>query len=178
MFHIIKSSTFDYDGYYLLALTNVTDKTAKSRILSDLRGIHISNAFVLGYWENLKMAPLYTNFQFQNTRSCQWASGSINVFIHSENAFRNELSLDNSANMTHCVVNVSINQYAPYTIAEEHPNDTRTVHGIEIEILRELSTALNIKMNFVLSNEDSLETVFEKVQTNPIGKYTRIFHEF
>lgn len=134
--------------------------------------MHISNAYIVDFWTDFGMIPIYTNHPFRGHTDCTNNTPiAVNTYRPMQKAFHKKLTLfgDKFENMHECDVNILIIQHEPFLFGLEHRNGKTTVGGIEGGILHELSRVINFTPNYTLSEQGHVSSIFQTVISSPIS---------
>lgn len=143
----MQDSAIDYDGYYLLILTEMRSNATEEiqRIFHDCWHMHLVNVYVLAPHDN--HITLYTYFPFSEHQCMAVEPIVVNhyrngTFIAKLNVFANKFE-----NMHKCNLFVALSDYMPFTALHEADSHGHVaLAGIEGKLLNEVARALNFSI--------------------------------
>lgn len=143
IWEIAENNPMNNRGYYTIIVTNVDGNTRNDsydivqRIFHDFWGNGISDVYVLANND------LYTFYPYDET-TCNTAVPSIvNVLRNGNFTSKLNMFVDKFQNMHQCDMVVMANVFAPFTTYTMNVDGTRTLSGIEGDMMIQLAKMLN-----------------------------------
>lgn len=173
----MRRAVVDYDGYYLLVLTEVPPDHPNviNRIFRDCWAVHLINVYVLAPIEYPTVGiTMFTFFPFTETHCNQVYPVVVNHYHNGAFTAKLNVFADKFKNMHKCNLFVAMSHYLPFTTLRTDDGNRSALAGIEGMLLDVIAHSMNFSYTvlYIPSKLGSGETLLNMViSTTHIFEY-------
>lgn len=145
IFTKIKDETFDYNGQYLVVLTEIIDNQHEiiHKILQDFWSLEITNVDVLARLNGDTRVILYTYFPYTRFHCGMVDPVVINYYVNNTFIWKTDIFPNKLQNFHRCPLTLATYQLDPFMLLTPNNNTGYSTSGLDGIVFRVLSQRLN-----------------------------------